>query len=142
MPNSLSPTAIANRIQQLLDDRQQHEDAIEQIDQILKQITGLLGEPATHRKPGRKPKLMSVESPAAQPGKRSRRRGEYATTAVESILAFVKDQGNPTTQEIKGLWKKEGRGGSADNVLTKLVKDRQLKRTPMKDQRGSRYSLP
>jgi hypothetical protein len=145
MPNNLSPTALANRVQQLLDERQQHEEAIQQIDQTLEQIDGLLGlpkgTPAMHRKPGRKPKTASIEAPAPKPAKRRRGRGEYATTATESILAFVKQKGNPTTQEIRGLWKQEGRGGSADNVLTQLVKAEKLARTPMKDRRGSRYSL-
>ena len=47
-----------------------------------------------------------------------------------------------TTQDIKKMWAGEGRGGSADNPLSKMVKAKMLKRTPLGNgMKGSRYSL-
>jgi len=38
-------------------------------------------------------------------------------------------------------WKGEGRGGSANNALTKLVQSKKLKRLAVKGERGSKYSI-
>lgn len=58
------------------------------------------------------------------------------------MLAFVKEHKNPTSQEIERHWTSEGRRGLAANSLTRLVKAKKLKRTPLgKGIRGSRYSL-
>jgi hypothetical protein len=44
-------------------------------------------------------------------------------------------------REIEKHWTSEGRAVSAANLLSKLVKEKKLKRTPLKGERGSRYSL-
>jgi hypothetical protein len=81
-------------------------------------------------------------APTAQPTKRRRGRRSFTTTAEEFVLGFVKSNRNPTTQEINAAWKQEGRGHTADNSLTKLVKERKLKRTPLgKGIRGSRFTV-
>jgi hypothetical protein len=53
----------------------------------------------------------------------------------------VKRKNNPTGREIESHWKGEGRGGPAANTLSKLVKEKRLKRQPVEEGRGSRYSL-
>ena len=140
MPRTAStPSSIADRIQQLMAQREQHAAALAAIDQTLEQIGQALGNPA------RKASAVTPAAPAApaaKPAKGRRTRGSYATTADESILALVKQNGNPTTQEIKKQWASEGRRGTADNVLSHLVKDRKLKRLKLIGQRGSRYALP
>jgi hypothetical protein len=60
----------------------------------------------------------------------------------QSILTFVKSKTNPKGQEIESHWKNEGRKGRAANDLSKLVKEKKLKRAPLKGERGSRYTLP
>jgi hypothetical protein len=138
------PTAdLTGRIQQLLETRQQHTDALERIDETLKGIETLLGTSfiGSGRRMGRPPKSESNGSPTTPPTKKRRRgRGSFAVTADELVLAFVQAKRSPTTREINAHWKSEGRGHTADNTLVKLVKTKQLKRIPQKG-RESRYEI-
>jgi len=132
--NTLVPTTFADRIQRLLQEREHHAQALAQIDDALQQIASLLD---VHRKSAA-PRATAAVAPA----KTGRKRKTYDTTAEQSVLAFVKQAGQPTTRQIKQHWASEGRRGSADNELSRLVKNKKLKRTPILGQRGSRYSLP
>ena len=70
-----------------------------------------------------------------------RKRGTYALTAAEFILGLLK-KAPKTTSQIGKKWAAAGRGGKADNALTKLVSDGKLKREPLpKGQKGSTYSV-
>ena len=143
MPKSTpSPAQIAGRIERLLTDRQQHAEALAEIDSALEQIRsalqGINGTGVSTRPGPRKASAGTMPAPR----KRRGRRGKYGTSSTEMILALVGQRGEATTQEIKAKWKADGRGGSADNPLSKMVKDRQLKRTPLVGQRGSRFTLP
>jgi hypothetical protein len=71
-------------------------------------------------------------------GKRTRQR--FETSGEDSIINFIRSNRNPTTQDVKKHWASEGRGGTADNALSKLVKERKIKRIPLVGERGSRYS--
>jgi hypothetical protein len=73
--------------------------------------------------------------------KRNRVRRKFAVSGEESILAFVKSKSNLIGRDIQKHWASEGRAGAAANLISKLVKAKKLKRTPLKDERGSRYSL-
>jgi hypothetical protein len=144
-------TQLAERIQGLIEARQHHASAIEAIDQTLAGVGAALGT----KKVGR-PKSLHTAAPmmaapamavpaAAEGGKkrRRRRRSKYAMSAEDSILGFVKENRNPTTQEIKAHYASENRGGSADNVLSKLFREKRIKRAPIGPGiRGSRYSVP
>ena len=78
----------------------------------------------------------------AKPGRKPRRtRGRFSVTAKQCILDFVKKEGQPSTAEINAFWQKEGRGGKADNALSKLASAGQLKRLKAKGVRGSRYAI-
>src|SRR5579864_9767206 len=134
MPVKTHSGDLAGRIHDLVQRRQQHAQAITEIDETLDQIGSLLrtGRDGSHvkRGPGRPPGSTNSAGPRRR-GRRRRGRGSFQTTAEESILTFVKENRNPTTQEIKSHWKSEGRGGTADNALSKLFKERKLKRTPL-----------
>jgi len=136
MPTTPSSTVLTSRIQQLSSDRQKHLDAVAAIDQTLMQIGKLLGTtvPATAAPSAPAKKA----APAVQ--KESKRR-IFATTGAESVVEFVKKTGGATTKEIQKNWNSQGRGGTADNSLSQLFKAKKLKRTPLKDQPGSRYTL-
>ena len=139
-----STTDLADRIQQLLTTRQHHADAMTSIDATLEQIRdalhGIHINEIARRGPGRPRKAAAVH-PGAVPARRRRgRRGTYATTAEEMILALVRKPGGATTRDIKAKWAAESRGGTADNALSKMVKDKKLKRTPLAGQRGSRFA--
>jgi len=74
-------------------------------------------------------------------GKRKRVRRSFAVSGEQLILNFVKSKSNPIGNEIEKHWTSEGRAGTAANLISKLVKEKRLKRTPLKEGRGSRYSL-
>jgi hypothetical protein len=141
MANS-SPADLTARIQQLLDDRQQHADALGAIEQTLAQIGAVLGGTSTNgsvrRKPGRPPAFQWLP-PADKPARKQGRK-TFAMTAEQFVLSFVKQQRKPTSREINVHWKSEGRPFTADNTLGKLVREKKLKRTPLVGERGSRYS--
>ena len=143
MPKSTSsPADTAGRIQRLLADRQRHADALAEIDSALEEIRSAL-QSINGTGIGRPPRSHRAAAQALRPSRKRRgRRGMYGKTSDEMILAIVGQRGGATTQEIKARWKAEGRGGTADNALSKMVKDRKLKRTPLVGQRGSRFTLP
>jgi len=72
---------------------------------------------------------------------RKRIRRKFAVSGEQSILDFVKSKSNPIGREIEKHWKSEGRAGVAANLISKLLKAKKLKRTPLKGERGSRYTL-
>ena len=145
-------TDLPALIQKLLEERQTHADAIAQIDEVLASVGSALGATAAppKRGPGR-PRGSSVNAApsaamaAPMPAKRGRRgrrsRGSYATTGDDSVLAFIKENKSPTTKDIKEHWASEGRGGTADNVLSKLFREKKIKRLPLPGERGSRYAV-
>ena len=139
MPHPTATVFLTDRIQQLLNQREQHADAIAAIDQTLELINGLLGGVKPGRKPGPKPAAMP--SAAEPPAKRGRRRQRFTISGEESVLAFVKEQGKPTSQEIERQWTAQGRKGRAAKALSKLAREKKLNRTPIAGERGSRYTL-
>jgi hypothetical protein len=131
-----SAEAIAQRLTTILSERQKHADAIAEIDSTLARVAGVLPD-------GRSMKLGS--GPISTPGvgkKRRRRRGKFAVSGNDLILAFVKANPGATTSEIKKHWAGQGRAGGADTALSLLVKAKELKRTRLgKGIRGSKFSL-
>jgi hypothetical protein len=71
---------------------------------------------------------------------RRKKRGTFKQNASQFVLGLVKGKG-ATTAEIGKKWKAAGRGGKADNALTKLVKEGKVKRTKLVEGMGSTYSL-
>jgi len=77
---------------------------------------------------------------AAPKGKTPRKRGVFAVTGAEFIVALLK-KGGAATGEINKKWTAAGRKNTADVLLGKLTKDGKLKREPLKGARGSTYTL-
>lgn len=69
----------------------------------------------------------------------AKRRKRYDQTADEFVLGLLKGK-TLTTAQLNAAWDKAGRGGKVDNVLTKVVKSGQVKRSKL-DGQGSNYSL-
>jgi len=135
MARKVSLAGLTSQIASLVKSRADHQAAIDDIDATLAGIKSALGggvaptaKVYTGAKRGPKPK-----------GKR--KRGKFTMSGDESILSFIKSAGTPSTKDVNKHWKGEGRGGSADNALTKLVKLKKLKRIAVKGERGSKYSV-
>lgn len=144
MATSIPASQLTLRVEHLLEQKQQHTDAIAHIDGMLAAVGAALNgsaAPAPRAAAPAKAAKAAKAAPAAGKGRR-RGRGHFALSAEESILAFVKENKNPTTRDVNQHFKAEGRSSTADNALTKLVKDKRLKRIPLgKGIRGSHYSL-
>jgi DNA-binding transcriptional regulator YiaG len=87
------------------------------------------------------PEEKSKDATVAKvPATRPRKRGKYKQTGEQAILSLLKNGKSLTTKDVNHAWVREGRGGTADVLLGKLVKARKIKRTKVKGVRGSRYS--
>ena len=142
MPRIDTTAKLTKMMSKLVAERKKNLDKIarlqakvDQVDAIFSglgiSLQGNDGAPRRGRKPGRR---------GPKPGRR-RGRGSFPISGEESVLAFIKKHGNPSTSEVNEHWHGEGRGGKADNTLSKLVKVKQLKRVSADDARGSRYVL-
>jgi DNA-binding transcriptional regulator YiaG len=83
------------------------------------------------------PTSSNGEGKSAAP--KVRRRGVFIQTAEEFVLGLLKGRKTLTTGEINAAWKKTGRLGNADNTLSKMTREKKVKRTKVKDGRGSEY---
>jgi hypothetical protein len=139
---SISADHLSAHIETLLKQREQHIQAIGQIDKTLASVAAVLGGspavPAAIAKPAAAP--VTAKAPAAKGKKLT----QFAESASSLVLAFVKANKNPTTLEImKHLASKGRTATSGSNALSTLAKANKLKRTPLgKGILGSRYSLP
>src|ERR1035437_2140649 len=78
-------------------------------------------------------------APAQPAGQKPRKRGTFKRTAEEIILSLLKGRKALTTSQLAAAWKKERRGGSVDNALSRMVKAGKLKRKPLGGKKGSAY---
>jgi hypothetical protein len=132
---SIPATGLPKQIQQLIDQRQQHTDALTKIDGLLDAISAALG--------GKNIALVPAAAKApATKAKRSKRK-RFDISAPDLVLAFIKEKKNPTTQEIMKYVKSQGRtAGAGSNALSVLTQTKKLKRTPSGEGvLGSRYSV-
>jgi hypothetical protein len=132
MAKQSTAAQIATLIRELHSERQNHLDAIAEIDATFGQLgisrgAGSTGKRGRGRPPGS--------------GRRRGRRGSYQQTAQEFITSLFSSGKRLRTKQINEAWRSAGRGGTADNTLVKLVKGGQLSRKSVEGQRGSEYSL-
>jgi hypothetical protein len=128
-------------ISRMKQDRDMHLQALAEIDAVFGQA-GMIAQPAQHnRSPGR-PKKTAAASSGKKPGKR-RKRGQFATTANELILATIKKAGakGATGAQLTSAWKAAGRPGDAYNSLSLMTKAKLIRRHKADGERGSRYLL-
>ncbi|HYE19991.1 MAG TPA: hypothetical protein VEA69_16190 [Tepidisphaeraceae bacterium] len=127
---------LSERIRRLQDFRRRHLEAVSAIDRALSQINHTLGDvdvlnEALVADDGVRP------SARAEPG--VRRKGRFALTAEVSVLEFVRQQGAPTTAQINDHWRREGRRGTANVTVLRLLRQNRIRRQHDPAVRGSRY---
>jgi hypothetical protein len=136
----LHEQALAEKIRLLQQDRERHARAIAEIDAVLTRIqqalTALQDGAADLLPAGGAPLL-----PTSDGAKPRRRYQKLPQTGEESVLAFIREHGKPTTAEINDHWKSEGRPGVANPTVARLLKRGLLKRENDPAVRGSRYSV-
>lgn len=150
MTQSATVIELSKLIKELRSERQQHVDAIARIDQTFEQF-GISPDKGSYsvkavspagksKGAAKKPASGKKTSKKKSSGKR-RGPNSFAVTGEESVLGFIAQHGEANSKEINAHWANEGRGGKANNTLTKLVKDKKLKRVKNANERGSRYKL-
>ncbi len=93
---------------------------------------------ATPRPARKVAKATSRTKPRKTTNKKKRARPRM--TGEELIMRFVRRKGGATTAQINDYWRRQGRGGSADNTLSKLVRATRLRRRNIEGARGSQYT--
>ena len=150
MPQSAAQE-LASLINRLQDQRQQHLDAVANIDATFEQFgivaapTKRRGRPRKNAKPGSRRSVAAKAPQAVKPAKKGKRRSrrKYATSGLDSILNFVSKAGKKgaTTAEIVKHWKAEKRSGDGYTTLGVLVTAKKLKREKIEGAKGSRYTV-
>jgi hypothetical protein len=120
---------VAAEIQRLMQDRARHAAAMAEIDGVLAKVMAALG-PSEARDPAAVSKSTTSST---------RRRGQFARTADESVREFIRQEGDPTTKEINQHWRAEGRRGHANVTILKLLRAGLIRRVVDSTVRGSRY---
>lgn len=138
IPSGSEPVNLVNMISRLEADRQRHAEAIREIDRVLSQVGRAVGAFQDNHSddPAGSQQAFEVGSP-----RRERKRGRFQMTGERSVLELIRRQGNPTTAEVNAHWRAEGRRGSANVILLRLLKTGQIARQADPRVRGSRYVL-
>ena len=147
MAKSSTAAALAKLVRQLQEQRQEHLDAVAEIEDSFKEL-GISIAPAKRR---RKKKSSKRGRPKASRKKVSKKRvtkkraskKRFKVTAGEFITGLLKKNKKMTTKQINGKWKQAGRGGrNADNTLSKMTEEKKILRKKIKGGKGSEYRLP
>ena len=152
MAKSSTAAALAKLVRQLQEQRQEHLDAVAEIEASFKEL-GISIAPAKRR---RKKKSSKRGRPKASRKKVSKKRvtkkrvtkkraskKRFKVTAGEFITVLLKKNKKMTTKQINGKWKQAGRGGrNADNTLSKMTEEKKILRKKIKGGKGSEYRLP
>ena len=158
MPTRQATADLASIIATLKAVRQEHLDAIAEIDETFDQF-GISAEGTRRRgrppksKNGRRKKAAARKVAKRKVAKNGRRkkskkavakkkagRRKFSKTAEQFILGLLAVGKTLTTGEINGKWRQGTRTGTADNTLSLLTKDGKLKREKIEGGQGSRYA--
>jgi DNA-binding transcriptional regulator YiaG len=73
--------------------------------------------------------------------RKDRKPGSYKETGEELILSLLKRRKALTGAEINAEWRKSGRPGICNYLISQMVTTGKLKRTVVRGERGGRYSI-
>jgi len=119
---------LAARIRRLQSERGRHIQAIAEIDKVLGEVENVLTD-------------LDIPLPSDGDQPRRRRYQKLELTGEESVLEFIRTNGNPTTAQVNAHWQQEGRPGVANPILARLLKRGVLQRENDPAVRGSRYRV-
>ena len=142
MAKSSPAATLAKLVQQLQAERQDHLDAIEEIDATFDALGIKPGKAGRRRRPknGRR-KGKAAKKRASKKRAKKKGRKRFRTTGEDLVVSLLKKNKTMTTSQINKRWNQAGRGGNADNTLSKLTRDKKVKRTNIKGAMGSEYRL-
>jgi hypothetical protein len=143
MPRVAPTAGFEKYLSELLSKREEYQQGLSEIDALFGKWGITVETPAAvKRGPGR-PKASPAPAAAApaapDAGRKQKKRGTFAQTAEQFIVGLLKNGKGLATADINKAWKKEGRGGRADQMLAKMVNAKKLKRTSVPGLRGSLY---
>jgi hypothetical protein len=134
----LSPTLSLDRLlSELVKKRQEHLEALSQIEGVFKKY-GI--DPSRSKGAATSAGITAGTSDVPRGKARSKKR-KFSQTADEFVLSLLLGGKSLTGSDLNAAWEAAGRAGRADNTLSLLVKNKKLKRTPLKEGRGSKYSV-
>jgi hypothetical protein len=148
-------------VAKLESERQAHLEAISEIEAAFQKM-GITPTATARRKPGPKPGKRRGRKPGPKPGRKpgpkpmaaaaatkakvaSRGKGptgnRYAVSGTDLVLNMVRKAGAKGISggEVNKVWQRQGRAGSAYNILGALLKENQVKKQPNREGRGSLY---
>ena len=129
-------TDLSDKIKQLQMDRQTHAEAIKAIDQALERVSAAIG--GIDEGSGANLDALRLDL-AGHQLRTVRHKGKFAHTAEVSVLDFIRRLATPTTAQINGHWRAEGRCGTANVTILKLLQQGLIRRVADPLVRGSRY---
>ena len=142
MAKSSPATELANLVRQLQAQRQEHLDAVAEIDASFEEL-GISIVPAKRRRKKKSSKRGRSKANRKKVSKKRVSKKRFKVTAGEFITGLLKKNKKMTTKQINGKWKQAGRGGrNADNTLSRLTGRKIIVRTKVKGDKGSEYRLP
>ena len=138
MARSTPVATLAKLVQQLHAERQGHLDAIAEIDSSF----DALGINSQNTGRGRRPKNGRRKGTAAKKrGAATGGRRRFKMTGEELVMSLLNKNTTMTTGQINKRWNQAGRGGNADNTLSKMTREKKGKRSNIKGAIGSEYRL-
>lgn len=144
MAKAPSASDIAKTIQKMREERAQLQGRLAEIQDFFASIGlsdgAVSGGAVSKKRVGRPPKAVAVAAKSKPAGKKRGRRGSFGISGDESVYQFIKSNGPVTAADVNKHWQAEGRGGKADNSLSKLVKEGRLVRKNIEGSRGSNYT--
>ena len=137
---SMTLINLPEKIKQLQIDRKKHAEAIAAIDQAVQRVSAAIGTLNDDFGSVEGQDFLQLQT-ADERLRSVRRKGKFSHTAEVSVREFIRRMVTPTTAQINGHWRAEGRCGTANVTILKLLQQKRVQRVADPNVRGSRYVI-